>query len=572
MIVFVIILTVWAIILIAAFVLISLWKKNHNAERGLYEHTQEDNKVSVDDALRSLNCDVKWEHSEEDLVASYRYQSGQFNIRLEKNSPYVRLLYLFFLDAELDRIELVRTVCNQCNLNSETCRLVYSVNESNGTVDVHIVNALLMDDSMAKDVLVRAMSNIFHWQHVFVMRYNALSDANKNAFNHDVERRDAAWKRELFLIREQEIVHQEDGPEWHEQCAEPLRLHQLLTSAMGLADIVPARFVLTCNDQVTVIESVDEILDYKISSPLIDDDRFANTSASALLSYYDPRNPVMLRQLMICFEQQEKTDETLYYRVTLALTPPPISKTIGFNDLQRQKLSTSILLGHDLIPADKRLAKFRYIWKEALAKQKSGRENELTDDERLLCELQNTGHGQDLLRGKALFEQKRFYESVLILENIFRQLQSSFDEMGTATREAFIEICYLVGACYTHLHQYYRANYYLQLTLPARRITYMQTFINCLVNGHDFRAMTFIDSFLHELSPVVGEDGLENSMAEMHEIISFVGFLKRRKAYLLVRSERYDEAEKLLKQLLDDPANTDFALKELAYIQKKKMK
>ena len=100
----------------------------------------------------------------------------------------------------------------------------------------------------------------------------------------------------------------------------------------------------------------------------------------------------------------------------------------------------------------------------------------------------------------------------------------------------------------------------------------MQTFINCLVNGHDFRAMTFIDSFLHELSPVVNEDGLENSMADMHEIISFVGFLKRRKAYLLVRSERYDEAENLLKQLLDDPANTDFALKELAYIQKKKMK
>lgn len=572
MIAFVIILTVWAIILITAFVLISLWKKNHNAERGLFERTQEDNKVSVDDALRALNCDVKWEHSEENLIASYRYQSGQFSIRLEKNSPYVRLLYLFFLDAELDRIELVRTVCNQCNLNTETCRLVYSVNESNGTVDVHIVNALLMDDNMAKDVLVRAMSNIFHWQQVFVMRYNALNDANKNAFNHDVEKRDAAWKRELFLIREQEIVHQEDGPEWHEPRAEPLRLHQLLTSAMGLADIVPARFVLTCNDQVTVIESVEEILDYKISSPLIADDKFANTSASALLSYYDPRNPVMLRQLMICFEQQEKTDETLYYRVTLALTPPPISKTIGFDDLQRQKLSTSILLGHDLIPADKRLAKFRYIWKEALAKQKSGRENELTDDERLLCELQNTGHGHDLLRGKALFEQKRFYESVLILENIFRQLQSSFDEMGTAAREAFIEICYLVGACYTHLHQYYRANYYLQLTLPARRITYMQTFINCLVNGHDFRAMTFIDSFLHELSPVVGEDGLENSMAEMHEIISFVGFLKRRKAYLLVRSERYDEAEKLLKQLLDDPANTDFALKELAYIQKKKMK
>jgi hypothetical protein len=59
---------------------------------------------------------------------------------------------------------------------------------------------------------------------------------------------------------------------------------------------------------------------------------------------------------------------------------------------------------------------------------------------------------------------------------------------------------------------------------------------------------------------------------DMHEMVAFVGFLKRRKAYLLVSLERYDEAESLLKQLLNDPENSGFALRELAYIQKKKGK
>ncbi len=565
-----IIVTVWAILFIVAFVFIPLWRKRHDAESGLYERTQEDNRLSVNDALKKLNCDVKWEKINEDLIAHYNYQSGHFNIRLEKDSPYVRLIYLFFFDAELDHIELVRNVCNQCNLNTETCRLVYSLNEKKGTVDVHIVNALLVSDSTVKEVLERAMSNIFHWQRVFVMRYNALKEVSEKAFNHDVEKRDAAWKRELFLIREQEIIHQEDGPEWHESTTDPVRLRHLLASAMGLTDIVPSRFVLTCNDRVTVMEDVDDILDYNVSAPLIADNKFVNSSAVALVSYYDPRNPVQLRQLTMCFEQQEATDDTLYYRITLALAPLSVSKSVDFNDLQRQKLMSSVLLGHDLTPADKRLAKFRYIWKEAMAKQRSGRDEELTDDEKLLCNLQNPSHGYDLLRGKALFEQKRFYESVLILENVFWQLQSSFDGMGLPAREAFIEICYLVGACYTHLHQYRRASYYLQLTLPAHKITYMQTFINCLVNGHDFRAMAFIDSFLRELYPVVGDERLENTTEEMYEVVAFMGFLKRRKAYLLVRSEQYDEAERLLKQLLDDPANSDFALRELAYIQKKK--
>lgn len=49
-------------------------------------------------------------------------------------------------------------------------------------------------------------------------------------------------------------------------------------------------------------------------------------------------------------------------------------------------------------------------------------------------------------------------------------------------------------------------------------------------------------------------------------------FLLRRKAYMLVAMQRYDEAERLLKQMLDNPQNSDFALKELAYIQKNKGK
>ena len=34
----------------------------------------------------------------------------------------------------------------------------------------------------------------------------------------------------------------------------------------------------------------------------------------------------------------------------------------------------------------------------------------------------------------------------------------------------------------------------------------------------------------------------------------------------------YDDAEKLLKQMLDEPDSSDFALQELAYIQKNKGK
>ena len=98
----------------------------------------------------------------------------------------------------------------------------------------------------------------------------------------------------------------------------------------------------------------------------------------------------------------------------------------------------------------------------------------------------------------------------------------------------------------------------------------MKTFINCLVNGRDFRAMFFIDSFLHDLSAMFNGDAGQRSDESMREVATFMSFLRRRKAFLLVRSKRYDEAEPLLKELLSDPASSGFALKQLAYIQKKK--
>ena len=54
------------------------------------------------------------------------------------------------------------------------------------------------------------------------------------------------------------------------------------------------------------------------------------------------------------------------------------------------------------------------------------------------------------------------------------------------------------------------------------------------------------------------------------QLDSFISFVRRRKAYLLVSLGRYDEAKTILTAMLKEPENSDFALNELAYIQKNK--
>ena len=49
---------------------------------------------------------------------------------------------------------------------------------------------------------------------------------------------------------------------------------------------------------------------------------------------------------------------------------------------------------------------------------------------------------------------------------------------------------------------------------------------------------------------------------------AFISFLHRRKAYIYVEQGKFEDAEALLKSLLNDPYSSDFALKELAYLQR----
>ena len=110
----------------------------------------------------------------ETITGHFDFQSGHFSVRLEKESPYVRLSYFFFFSASTNDIELVRCVCNLCNLNTETSRVVYTVNEKEGLTDVHIVCTLLLENHTAHEAIERALNNIFNWQNVFLRKFNEL--------------------------------------------------------------------------------------------------------------------------------------------------------------------------------------------------------------------------------------------------------------------------------------------------------------------------------------------------------------------------------------------------------------
>ena len=150
------------------------------------------------------------------------------------------------------------------------------------------------------------------------------------------------------------------------------------------------------------------------------------------------------------------------------------------------------------------------MWKEAREIFRRGDESSLTAEQKLICHCTDAKVGFNLYYGQVLVEQKRFMESVQLLENAFTEMSKDILTKGKDAREDFFKVCYLLGFSYTELGLYKQANYYLEMLLPLHRISFTKVYVNCLVNSHDFRAMEFIDGLLLLLDRTNnGEEGVE---------------------------------------------------------------
>lgn len=564
------------VLLAVVFALLVLWYlRQRSMGKMPYMLMRNAPKTIISHVLHELNVKAEWSKEKDNLMVHYTYQGGHFNILLEKNSPYARLTFLYFYQADVDNIETVRVVCNLCNLNTDACRIVYTVDEKKGKVDVHLISVLPVSSRGMKEMLERVMGDAFRWQNTFSMRYDEQKKVDRKA-GMDSELSKAQYERDIQIVREHEMTHQDGGPDMHESKTDLMELRSILPTAMGLSDIIPIRLILAIDGKLINVDDPDEILNYKVSAPLIENGAFKHSSATGRLDFYDPRDPLTERHLMVDFEVEQSTADTLFYRVTFSLVPMSLDKNIDKASEQHSKLMTSVLLGLDLTPPEERKAHFRYVWKEAMAKKKAGDTENMTDEEKTIANLKDPHVGYNYYHGRNLYLHHRYYEALLPLTNAYRCVGQVYDHHDRHVIEMLDELAYFIGCCYMCLNQYDRACYYLQQTLPTTHQSYTEAYINCLVNGGDYRAMDIVNGLLSSLQMLLdhldeGDDEDEHiGLPSREQLERFINFVKRRKAYMLVNLGRYDEAERLLKQLLDDPDNSDFALSELAYIQKHK--
>ena len=522
-----------------------------------------ENRRIVSKALKALNCTGEWRKEGDAALVRYTFQSGHFGIRIIGNCPQVELSYLFFAEAEMKDINIVRHVCNHFNLNSTGPRFSYSINEETNIIDMHILTPLLLDDDRAKDILSSAMVDMFLWQNSFIRSLTDVKKEAKSSATSDLEWSEKEVARDFFLLREQELRHQKKGAEWRQNDKEAATLKQWMDKVFGLVDVVFSELTVV-TDTVTVINDRESIASYNLSDTLIVDGAFVRQKAMLDLVFFLPAHPTTRRRMTFSIQQADGCEDVLYYQVVATLLPLPsgIGRPLHSKEVQVQ--SHSVLLAYDLRSTKQLQDEFVYMWKEAKSKVANGEENQLTEEQRLIANVESVDAARFVYRSRTLYRQKRYYEAISCLENAYRLLNSNIDKKSLEEQNLFLEVCYMLGFCYNELQQYDRAYYYLTFVTGVNRTLYAEEYVNCMIYLGDYRSLMTIDGILEDLHNSIVEDEEGEVEQSVHP---FLQFLYRRKAYVLVELHRFDEAEEMLRQMIDDPESGDFALDELAYIQ-----
>lgn len=156
-------------------------------------------------------------------------------------------------------------------------------------------------------------------------------------------------------------------------------------------------------------------------------------------------------------------------------------------------------------------------------------------------------------------EQKRFVEALMALEYVYNVLSSEYLGLAEEKKSLLYESAYNIGFCYEELLLHELAMFYLDYASRSKIGKHIQEYINALTNYKDPRALDVI----REVQKAGFGADPESGEYKFH-----FAFLKRREAYVLIDKNRLDEAEVLLKEMLNDPECKDFAEDELDYIAK----
>ena len=541
---------------------------------------------ALENAFDELNIEYKKNLDDEgNILYMFKYQAGEFYMRYNEAATSMQLKFPYITDAEVDKIDLVRTACNDVNGVTPMTSAVYKVDVEGETykIFIQIIAGLprLSDLKEMVHTLRYTLKDCFHLRSMFCSHLKDIIEASNREQADDIEYEMASNERMKQIMASTEAMACEAKN--HDA---PVAADGITTLGEWLAncDIMPQgaqiqQLVCEGDDGYHFTsKDIDTITSYRLTEPIVhqlgaDNAATAETASIKIIFTIGEEADSNKHTVIVALEKAATIDKdkVTYFRINYVTSNRAATSTATRipAEVAVTPKSGSMTIGFDWTTGKNKQAEFDYMWADARDKERDGHRDEWTAEQKLIHDLTDPTLAYNMYWGYKLMLQKRFYEASQHFEYVWRQNNEHIKRNGEKSHakwQKFYNTCLMLGTCYLNIGQYYKAFYYLQNLEGCNDHQAVRTIIACFMGAKDYRAQQAIENCQTQIEERIKE--LTQTEQEVPPyLLDLYHFIKRNSVIFNIENAHYNEAEKSCKEMLKNSDEKDFALDSLAKIQ-----
>lgn len=558
------------------------WSMTDDDGKGIFQEP-----CSIESAFDRLNIEYKKDFDENgNTLYLFKYQAGEFYMGYSKATSFtMQLTFPYIAEAKVDKIDLVRTACNDVNGVSPMVSAVYKVDVEGDTykINIHIIAGLprLSDLKGMVHTLRYTLNDCFHLRSLFCSHLNDIMEASNREQANDIEYEMANSERMKQIMASTETMACKTKN--HEA---PVAADGITTLGEWLAncDIMPQGAQiqqLMCEGDDGyhfTSKDIDTITSYRLTEPIahqlgVDNTPTAETASIKIIFTIGEEADSNKHTIIVALEKAATIDKdkVTYIRINYVTSNRTATSTATRipAEVAVTPKAGSMTIGFDWTTGKNKQTEFEYMWADARDKERDGHRDEWTAEQKLIHDLTDPTLAYNMYWGYKLTLQKRFYEASQHFEYVWRQYNEHIKRNGEnshAKWQKFYDTCLMLGTCYLNIGQYYKAFYYLQNLEGSNNPQYVRATIACFMSAKDYRAQQVIENCQTQIEESIKE--LTQTEQEVPQyLLDLYHFIKCNSVTFNIENAHYDEAEKYCKEMLKNSDEQNFALDSLAKIQ-----
>jgi hypothetical protein len=498
--------------------------------------------------IEEENEDKESENTE--LIVSY--QGGYYVFSVGDKFKTTRIEYYNFFNCTVEQLKEVQIVTNQINSSygAWTCYHVYRQSSDDDMQNVHV--SMCSYFSLCGNIQELSFMFRTHLQYVFTISRsfeNEIKDcigANVSPINKEFVN-DRLFNDKIFYLQNlyRKGLFEENANEL--PTLEEFSLYNIIMSYKQLDLGMVQSLRIVCDDEVDMLYEKDKIINFDVRDYIISKPNARELTNLIFTFSFEERSVTFVMS-----KQRGSTKNSIFFQTSLV----GVVSDEEFDEVSVPQ--KPIVLEVRFANAEQDFQEAKFMVAEALEKKENEGTEGLSDNEYLVVATADPALQHDLYWAKKFYNNECYYQSLSYFKRIYKNLSNQ--SLSEDILDLYYRVCYYISVIYLQMSLYCEAEYFANIAKEGNSIQSRVIWLNALEKLNDPFLKVLIQNELRQISEMMNNE----EVSEVH--LYYRAFLIRVLVTRFKKLGEYDDAINILRQMIKNNDNIEFAKSELKEI------